>query len=601
MQRGFAWSMAVVACAIAAAPHAGCKSSDPAGSGPDTDGDGLSDVEELNVYHTSPLIPDTDGDGLDDYKEVVTLGFDPNDDPFRYNPRVADVPLMTVVIANQPIVTVEYTLSNGVTGTIGYSASRSDTWSETYGPTWGQSRSDTQSVSQTNTNDNSVTNTNEVTNANTTGNSVSNTTGTSVTSGSGSGGGSSPPSDAGADGAPPADAGAADGADAGPADAGAGDASAGDGGGISAVTNSTSTTVTNDNSNTTANRQATDVTTGNSVSTTVNPSTTFTASYSYTDQMTRQLTDTLTHDVSYAESHGITLTGGGVRVTTVIENRSHLGIRVTNLVLTLALRDANGTLLGIRGLNLDMGDFTTWQPFALGPGEKSGITVFRTGTMTLEAVMRLLQNLRSMDIELGVYELDDPTGKAYAFDSDAIGSRTALVAIEYGTMRDPELYQVATDFVPGRPSVDVGTVFHEILRVPYTAATDTGLTGVRSVVVRSSGPVHWTVDRLHDTGPDLEDARYGQAGKPYDFNAIQLRAGDVLHVALAGAGNGPSVPDGTQPLAPEGAGVVAGDGGISAISDGPDGGASVLDSWDGGSMPVLPGAPADGGFPVAPP
>ena len=43
---------------------------------PDTDGDGLSDGDEVYIYHTNPNIKDTDGDGFDDGFEVFT-GFDP--------------------------------------------------------------------------------------------------------------------------------------------------------------------------------------------------------------------------------------------------------------------------------------------------------------------------------------------------------------------------------------------------------------------------------------------------------------------------------------------------------------------------------------------
>lgn len=44
---------------------------------PDTDGDGLSDYDEINVYGTDPLNPDTDGDGLSDGDEVNIYGTDP--------------------------------------------------------------------------------------------------------------------------------------------------------------------------------------------------------------------------------------------------------------------------------------------------------------------------------------------------------------------------------------------------------------------------------------------------------------------------------------------------------------------------------------------
>jgi hypothetical protein len=45
---------------------------------PDTDGDGLSDYEELNRYATDPLDPDTDGDGYSD-KDEIRHGSKPND------------------------------------------------------------------------------------------------------------------------------------------------------------------------------------------------------------------------------------------------------------------------------------------------------------------------------------------------------------------------------------------------------------------------------------------------------------------------------------------------------------------------------------------
>lgn len=41
---------------------------------PDSDGDGLSDGEEVYVFHTEPLLADTDHDGLDDYEEIMVLG-----------------------------------------------------------------------------------------------------------------------------------------------------------------------------------------------------------------------------------------------------------------------------------------------------------------------------------------------------------------------------------------------------------------------------------------------------------------------------------------------------------------------------------------------
>ena len=43
---------------------------------PDTDGDGLSDGDEVLIWHTNPLNPDTDGDGFSDGSEVFH-GYNP--------------------------------------------------------------------------------------------------------------------------------------------------------------------------------------------------------------------------------------------------------------------------------------------------------------------------------------------------------------------------------------------------------------------------------------------------------------------------------------------------------------------------------------------
>jgi len=44
----------------------------------DSDGDGLSDDQEINTYHTDPHKIDTDGDGLTDREEVMVYHTNPN-------------------------------------------------------------------------------------------------------------------------------------------------------------------------------------------------------------------------------------------------------------------------------------------------------------------------------------------------------------------------------------------------------------------------------------------------------------------------------------------------------------------------------------------
>ena len=72
----------------------------------DTDGDGLADKDEFEKYGTSPLLADTDGDGYSDFEEVVEFGFDPDNNPYRFNPRLADVPSIGVEITSPPAISV---------------------------------------------------------------------------------------------------------------------------------------------------------------------------------------------------------------------------------------------------------------------------------------------------------------------------------------------------------------------------------------------------------------------------------------------------------------------------------------------------------------
>ena len=46
-------------------------------SNPDTDGDGVADGDESNIYGTDPLNPDTDGDGASDGEELFGIFTDP--------------------------------------------------------------------------------------------------------------------------------------------------------------------------------------------------------------------------------------------------------------------------------------------------------------------------------------------------------------------------------------------------------------------------------------------------------------------------------------------------------------------------------------------
>ncbi|HEX8795629.1 MAG TPA: thrombospondin type 3 repeat-containing protein [Polyangiaceae bacterium] len=513
------WRKAAFACVLAI-PHAlACLPSDPSGPEPDTDHDGLSDREELEVTGTSPLMADTDGDGYSDYDEVVTLGFDPANDPDRFNPRVADLPQMTIIVTGPPIVRFITQLADGQTITLTNSLADSITAGEMWGPTWTQGQSNTQSFSQTNTQDMSVMP------------STMNQTSITVPLGSPGGSVTVTPGDAG----PPVDATVPEDAEEdGEApdaeeeeDAGELPDASGTPGSVTVTTNPSGATLTQTQGNSTT------LTFDNSVSTTVNPSTTIDTSYSFTDQQIRQNQQTATREEALSMSHQIAASAATLKVPTVIYNPSHVGYRVTNVFLSAVLVDPSGAQLALTNLAVDQDIVTTFQPFAIAAGDHTGPTVFSSPAMEVNTGLEILTDGRGLLLSLATYELDDSSGKAFVFDTTDLGTKTALVAIDFGakSKRQPELYQVATNFDPAHPGVTAAQLFQNVLFVPYFASPETGLVAVRDVAVSASGAAHWSVALVHDSGPDITTTSWGDGIDPYDFDGIDVHAGDVLHLA----------------------------------------------------------------------
>jgi len=83
----------------------------------DSDGDTLTDCNELNVHGTNPFDADTDGDGYADNVEIQR--FNPANDNYRFNPRIADLPVIAVELTSLPQVELNFEQSNGSSRTVG--------------------------------------------------------------------------------------------------------------------------------------------------------------------------------------------------------------------------------------------------------------------------------------------------------------------------------------------------------------------------------------------------------------------------------------------------------------------------------------------------
>jgi hypothetical protein len=408
--------------------------SSDAGTDEDTDGDGLSDLDETDLYGTSPILADTDGDGLSDHTEIVERAFDPANNPYRFNPRVADLPSLGIEFVSAPRVTIYMTDATGE--------------SRSFEAAYGQERSFGHTTTAT-------------------------------------------PEES----APESDAGASPGLDAG----GAG----GHGGGEEIVLRYGAGGGPPEEE-----------------------------AITFSEEEARANAETLNLAESYERSHDIQSSNGALFIATVLENRSEVAFQVTNVVLSATLARESGELVPIGNLILDVVPFIgSYQPFSLGPGERSGPTNFVKDILTLETAELILREAPALLIQLAVYELTGPDGTPLAFDLPEVRSKTATVILDYAGRRDAEQYRVATNLVPSRPGVTARRALEDILRVPLEADGDVGLTAVRGVGAEASGGGRWTVEHAHDDGVDGVTTPYDPRVNSYDLSDIELRAGDVLRLA----------------------------------------------------------------------
>ena len=105
---------------------------------PDTDGEGLPDCYEANIG-TSPVDVDSDGDGLTDYDEVVTKAFDATINNFQFNPRIADVPKISVELQSVPDFEISFTDNSSTSQTRSHTSGSRTTTTLTNSHTYEQS------------------------------------------------------------------------------------------------------------------------------------------------------------------------------------------------------------------------------------------------------------------------------------------------------------------------------------------------------------------------------------------------------------------------------------------------------------------------------
>lgn len=85
----------------------------------DDDGDGLTNLQELLIWHTDPRKKDSDGDGIDDYTETTL-------DPKVYSPLVANLPVLLVRMTAPPHIVLKEAITKSTADEL--SMSKDESW-----------------------------------------------------------------------------------------------------------------------------------------------------------------------------------------------------------------------------------------------------------------------------------------------------------------------------------------------------------------------------------------------------------------------------------------------------------------------------------------
>lgn len=479
-----------------------CTASDPTTTEPDTDGDGLSDRVETEIYGTSPVLKDTDGDGWTDREEIIDHAFDPSINPYLFNPRLADIPQVEVVFTSPPLVVVHLTDANGVVQS--FTTTNTEGWTTT--DTNGQSETDlqAQSLSQTHTIGSGVT----------VALGVSTTTPLNAGAGGAADAGSS--SDAAIDAEEEPDASSDASSEAGPdagSDARADAASGGAAGGGGTMTQSDTTTESN------------------TVTDSVSPSQTDSVAVTFSDTNALGYSEALAQAETWQQSRTITASSGEIKISTVLVNHGHVACKVISIELH-AVALGPGVEWPIGNLTPDPPGFSNFVPFALGPGQESPLG-FHRGLLSLDEVAAIAQDTSAVEVRLSTFELDDSHGVSFVFALDQIVTKTALILIDYGGKRPPDRFLVATNLDPAHPGVTLGQAFTDILRLPFEASSSE-LLRVHDVGPAASSAGSWTIEHDRNDGSQIAITSYAATLAPYDLGQIMLHAGDVLHLTYAG-------------------------------------------------------------------
>ena len=406
----------------------------------DTDADGLTDADEINLYHTNPDVADTDGDGYSDHEEIINKNFDATNSNYRFNPLIADVPKLDVSIG-VPNFSVTYSTSTSTDNSFatGYENSVSTDSSQTNGGS--SSHSIARSFSAEVSIESTVSFTPEV------------KAGLKLTSGF--------------------------------------------------------VDTESDETN-------------------------------YSSTLQQHNGQTYSSLQTLSNTSGTTIDSAAMALFVSVDNPGHVAYTLNDLSLSVSMAGNNASGYGIPIGTLTRAAGASTIPLAVAGTPTEEVYTLQ---MSLQNYDTLIQNYSNLVISPVVGENNlgsDSSETNWVNLSDDVAARTATVSIDYGPVKEPETYRVATSLTINSQSLTLGNILTDILKIPYSVQNNeltpvgasapvasSNLASMRGITMDIANNKMWFVAHEHTaatgvgTVTDIYTPRVIQ-----DVESLVIKAGD---------------------------------------------------------------------------
>jgi len=276
--------------------------------------------------------------------------------------------------------------------------------------------------------------------------------------------------------------------------------------------------------------------------------------FSFTEEQSLENQQSLSEYEEFGTSSNVTTTGGTIGLSVQVINDGDISFRVNSLTLGAVMVDTinRGEKIPVGNLELDT-QFGSFSSIPLGPTDKTGLLVFEKKDLGLGAARALLRDASGLIINVALSDVVDKNGVAFSDRETGINANTASVIIDYGNSLPSERYQVATK-ADSSNRVSVQDVMTDILKIPYTVDANGSLDSVRNgFAANEAERRYWVAVHLTSDGVTPTLADYTALDNGFDFNALELVAGDELNLVymedadLDGVGSRQEFFAGTRP------------------------------------------------------